>query len=172
MTCRGEIVLKSPQDCDIPSGEGIWVEQAPSLSLFPSLHWCLSCWIGSGSRFNEPFFDVGPDYVGMILLQIVQAGAGGAELGVHDSHTSSLIYPGQEQCPNLTQSGRFSGDHKWPILGDRRGKGHLVAQVVSEPFSTAKKSPFHAPAIARMRLKSGRSASRLRDRVYVLCLMP
>jgi hypothetical protein len=36
-------------------------------SLLPSLQWHLFYRIGGDSRFNKPLFDVGPNYVGMIL---------------------------------------------------------------------------------------------------------
>src|SRR3954454_5194345 len=35
-------------------------------------------------------------------------------------------------CLNLTQSGRFSGDNKWPLLGDYRGMRRVCHQISSE----------------------------------------
>jgi hypothetical protein len=40
---------------------------------------CLLCpllfWAGTDSQFDEPFFDIGADDIGMVLLQVVKTGA-------------------------------------------------------------------------------------------------
>src|SRR5882757_1540470 len=44
-------------------------------------------WVGTDTQFDEPFFDIGADHIGMILLQVVQTGT-----KLHDSTVLQALY--------------------------------------------------------------------------------
>jgi hypothetical protein len=47
----------------------------------------------------------------------------------------------QSQCPDYFLIGRFSGDHHWPVLGDRRGFWSLLKRNLSGTYVCVE--PFH-----------------------------
>jgi len=59
--------------------------------------------------------------------------------------------------PELIFVGRFSGDHQWPVLGDRRGRGFtfLLSRSCLTPgrdlgFSLHRRSPKRVSARPRL----------------------
>jgi hypothetical protein len=52
------------------------------------------------------------------------------------AHIDGGYPPSNFQCPELLSIGRFSGDHKWPVLGDRRGRVFIANRASQGVEST------------------------------------
>jgi hypothetical protein len=56
---------------------GCAAEDAPLSASFPRqchLQLQFLAWTGTDTQFDKPFFDIGADHIGMVLLQVVQTG--------------------------------------------------------------------------------------------------